>query len=429
MPYLVESDRLPKFQSGYRSHHSTETLLVRLLWDILQLTTVHEVTVLALLDVSAAFDSVDHNILLQRLRISYGINSRALDWLESFVRDRTRSVQIGILRSEWRLICTGVPLGSVLEPLLYVLFTADVLEVAGRTGAGIQQYADDTQAYRHCKASEAMHALTERVNTITEIKDWMSSNRLKLNPSKTQYIWIGNKMPLAKIDRQALLHRYPGIVFETSVMAVASPAPKKWGGPNHVSLLVSSKSYNIHTWGTPPICEKKLFNGFALIPRGVWTEVGGSGPLHSPPWRRHCVMDLSQGLTIATRSYLASLQYRPNEFREFWMQRLVSCFEFQSSHQRAPLYLQELCVLVSEVPGRRHLRSADQLCRSGDLLLLDRWRGTATRVSIAGNSKSSKIVIKTHLFNTVMKWRLGTISEQSIGPPRGLLMGRWRNKC
>ena len=63
-----------------------------------------------------------------------------------------------------------------------------ILEVAGRAGAGVQQYANDTQAYRHCKATEAMHALTELVNTIAEIKDWMSSNRLKLNPSKTQYI-------------------------------------------------------------------------------------------------------------------------------------------------------------------------------------------------------------------------------------------------
>ena len=71
-----------------------------------------EVTVLALLDVSAAFDSVDQNILLQRLRTSYGINSRALDCLESFVRERTQSVQIGILRSEWRLIGIGVGISA-----------------------------------------------------------------------------------------------------------------------------------------------------------------------------------------------------------------------------------------------------------------------------------------------------------------------------
>ena len=72
----------------------------------------------------------------------------------------------------------------MLGPLLHVLFTANVLEVAGRSGTGVQRNADETQAYRHCKASEAMHALTELVNTITEIKDWMSSNCLKLNPNK-----------------------------------------------------------------------------------------------------------------------------------------------------------------------------------------------------------------------------------------------------
>ena len=67
MPYLVESDLLPKFQSGYRSHHSTETLLVRLLSDLHTSIDNGEVTILALLDMSAAFDSVDHNILIRRL--------------------------------------------------------------------------------------------------------------------------------------------------------------------------------------------------------------------------------------------------------------------------------------------------------------------------------------------------------------------------
>ena len=188
---------------------------------------------------------MDHNILIRRLRASFGIDSRALDWLESFVRGRTQSVQIGSLRSEWRVIGTGVPQGSVLGPLLYVLFTADVLEVAGRAGAGVQQYADDTQAYRHCKASEAMHALTELVNTIAEIKDWMSSNRLKLNPSKTQYIWIGNKIQLAKIDRQALLQRFPGIVFETSVIDLGVVIDEELKMDAHVGRITRSCFYQL----------------------------------------------------------------------------------------------------------------------------------------------------------------------------------------
>ena len=145
-----------------------------------------EVTVLALLNVSAAFDSVDHNILLQRLRTSFGLGGRVLEWLESFVRGRSQSVHIDNLQSEWRVISTGVPQGSVLGPLLYVLFTADVLQIVARAGAGVQQYADDTQAYRHCKANEATEAVRRLQSTLSEIRDWMSSNRLKLNPSKTQ---------------------------------------------------------------------------------------------------------------------------------------------------------------------------------------------------------------------------------------------------
>ena len=71
---------------------------------------------------------------------------------------------------------------------------------------------------------------------------------------------------------------------------MASPAPKKWGGgPNHVSLLVSSKSYNIHTWGTPPpLYVKKTFQRICANPKRGLNRSGGSGPLHSPPWRRHC---------------------------------------------------------------------------------------------------------------------------------------------
>ena len=93
MSYLMESNLLPKFQSGYRSHHSTETLLVRLLSDIHTAIDNGEVTVLALLDVSAAFDSVDHNILLQRLRTSFGFGGQCWNgWSRSFVVDLNPSI-------------------------------------------------------------------------------------------------------------------------------------------------------------------------------------------------------------------------------------------------------------------------------------------------------------------------------------------------
>ena len=127
--YLDEFDMWPKFQSGFRAFHSTETTLPRLLSDIHMAMDRGEVTLLVLLDVSAAFDSVEHEILVNRLRISFGITGRALDWLNSFIHGRTQSVVIGDRRSHWRHVRTGVPQGFLIGPppvcTVYVRYTKD----------------------------------------------------------------------------------------------------------------------------------------------------------------------------------------------------------------------------------------------------------------------------------------------------------------
>ena len=82
------------------------------------------------------------------------------EWLESFIRGQSQSVVVGGIQSQWREITTEVPQGSVLGPLLYVLFTADALQIIGEAGVGVQQYADDTQVYQHCKPNDAVRAFT-----------------------------------------------------------------------------------------------------------------------------------------------------------------------------------------------------------------------------------------------------------------------------
>src|SRR6218665_3062689 len=96
--YLDANGLLPSYQSGFRKNHSTETLLIRLLSDLYGAMDAGQISLLALFDVSFAFDSVDHSILLQRLSISFGLTDKPLEWLSSFLSDRTNCAIFGSSR-------------------------------------------------------------------------------------------------------------------------------------------------------------------------------------------------------------------------------------------------------------------------------------------------------------------------------------------
>ena len=189
--YLATANLLPTVQSGFRPCYSTDTAVLSVISDILLAVDRGDFAALILLDLSAASDTVDHEILLQRLRTSFGINGVALQWFQSYLTSRTQHVRRGIDRSTTVQLICRVPQGSVLGPILFILYTAvDLVSVIEQHGLSPHLYADDTQIYGSCPPSDVDHLVQDISGCVDAVGDWMSSNRLQLNSDMTEFMWL-----------------------------------------------------------------------------------------------------------------------------------------------------------------------------------------------------------------------------------------------
>ena len=135
----------------------------------------HNSAILVLLDLSAAFDSVDHRILLSRLSNRFGITGTALEWFRSYLSDRTQFVQVNGAHSVSHVLEFGVPQGSVLGPLLYSMYTSPLGEIARRHQMFYHFYADDTQLYitfRTSSVSDMNLSNAKLVNCVRDMDAW-----------------------------------------------------------------------------------------------------------------------------------------------------------------------------------------------------------------------------------------------------------------
>ena len=119
---MVNNEIFEKHQSAYRKCHNTETALVKITNDLLLAADDKKISILALLDLSAAFDTLNHCIMLNRLK-SFGFDHTVLDWFSSYLSDRSQCVKINDIFSNDVILPFGVPQGSVLGPLLYTIYT------------------------------------------------------------------------------------------------------------------------------------------------------------------------------------------------------------------------------------------------------------------------------------------------------------------
>ena len=163
----------------------------------------HEVTVLLLLNLSAAFSKVDHEILLPRLFSRLGITGVALEWFQSYLSCRHQYVDINDVSSESSRLKYGVPEGSVLGPLLFNIYMLPLGDIMRKHNITFHSYADDTQLYFSFSPTKAegFHALSCLMKCVSEVELRIKANLLKLNTEKTEILVLGTKSVIRKYHR------------------------------------------------------------------------------------------------------------------------------------------------------------------------------------------------------------------------------------
>ena len=199
--YLNKFGLFDPNQSAYKANHGCTTALIKITDDILDSIDDSEVTILTLLDFSKAFDTVNHRLLLEKLKI-LGFSQNAQDWVQSYLTDRFQKVQVNNDSSSWVRIKNGVPQGSILGPLLFNILVSDMRQFIEFNSS--HGYADDVQLKVSTKIENINEAIHEVNKDLTSIGTYCRNSALTINEKKCYYMLIGTKPAIKKIDDLAL---------------------------------------------------------------------------------------------------------------------------------------------------------------------------------------------------------------------------------
>ena len=414
--FLVSNNSFDIFQSGFRSHHSTETALVKVINDLRMNTDSRKLSVLVLLDLSAAFDTVDHDILIERLENWIGLSGPVLNWFRTYLTDREYFVALGDHNSgNIRMTC-GVPQGSILGPLLFNLYMLPLGSVISRHNVNYHSYADDTQLYISVEPDD-YSAVNRLMECIADVNVWMAQNFLQLNQDKTEVLVIGER-----VERERLSAYLKTLALNTSYQA------KSLG-----VIIDSDLNFEPQIRNTTRISFYHLRNIAKMQPFLSQTDTErvmhsfitsrldyGNPLLSNMPkkvvGRLQMVQNAAARVLTRTRRrahitpVLESLHWLPVSFRiDFKILLIV----YKSLHSLAPRYIMDM--LVRYTPGR-HLRSTNTELLVVPKARTRRYGGTAFCVyaprlwntlpeslRMAETLEAFKRDLKTYLFNLAFK--------------------------
>jgi hypothetical protein len=237
--FLIKENVLYDKQFGFRKQFSTEMALLLLTDKISAALELGEFVLGVFLDFSKAFDTVNHAILLDKLQ-HYGIRGVANDWIRSYLYDRSQYVFYDGEKSSVKTISCGVPQGSILGPLLFLVYINDLSKISNNLF--MLMYADDTNIFLCGKRLRDLETL---MNTeLSSLTDWLNANKLSLNVSKTHYMLFSP--PRSKVSHNIKLYMNNTEIHsvnQTKFLGVMLDYKLSW--KPHVKYISSKLSKNI----------------------------------------------------------------------------------------------------------------------------------------------------------------------------------------
>ncbi len=194
--YLNKCSIVSNSQFGFRKHHSTESCCLAMLDKMYKQLDEGCLGGVVFLDLKKAFDTVDHSILLRKLK-SLGVSDLCEKWFHSYLHERMQRTKVDGVCSTDHVVSHGVPQGSILGPLLFVIFINDLCDTVELCGTSM--YADDTAIFYMAKDADDLRLSIQY--DLQSISYWMSENRLSLNTSKTKFMMLGSKAKLNNVPR------------------------------------------------------------------------------------------------------------------------------------------------------------------------------------------------------------------------------------
>ena len=410
---------LPSVQSAYRKNHSPETALIKVQNDILMCMDKQEVVLLVMLDLSAAFDTVDTSRLLETMNIDFGVGGSALDWLRCYLRGRGQRVVLKGRESRDFMLKCGVPQGSCLGPVLFLFYVSRLYTLIANYLPSAHGFSDDNQlylAFRPSPATSQTEAVTAIEHCITAVRSWYIENELMINDIKTEFAIFGTRQQLAKVGIASVKVGDTDIKPVQCVRNLGAWFDSNMSMDTHVNKVCAKAYYGLYRIRQirkflSEKTTKTLVHAFIIAHLDYCNALLNGIPARATNQIQRVFNSAARVVCLVGKfdrisPVLAQLHWLPVKFR---VQFKILLLVFKCLTGEAPEYLRSMIqlkrigrpglrsesVMLLEVPQFKHKTLGG---RSFSVAAPRMWNNLPANIQYADSLVSFKSLLKAHLF-------------------------------